>query len=95
MDHYSHVTVGYEPGVMIDGKWMIEDLIWGRAANPSEETFLDLTLPTEIRKLCKTQQDRDNPYISCFDVISHQATRYSEEWRYFLVGVLEDENWRT
>lgn len=89
-DHYHHLTVGYEPGVKISDKWMMEELHWEKAATPSDSALLKYTLPKEIQDLCTNKHDLHNLYFLTYTVNSHRATHYSDEWLYSLAGVMED-----
>ncbi|KAK3168955.1 hypothetical protein OEA41_005403 [Lepraria neglecta] len=79
-DHYHTFNVGSEPGVKIGGKYMMENLLFERANQPSHPQLADATLPPEIRKMCKDQKDADRLFQMSYQVNSHKKTHYDSNW---------------
>ena len=80
-DDYHTFSVGWEPGVEIEGKFMMEDLKFHAAV---DEVIQPLGFPEEIRKLVYTDQEKSKLVCATFTSNAHKATVYDPMWPAFL-----------
>ena len=84
-------AVGWEPGVKIGGKWMIEDLQMLEATNPPDPRQLEDTFPPAIRELlkeAKRSQTMLASKLTCATFASnvHKSSPMKMDWALALNG---------
>lgn len=84
-DHYNSFAVGWEPGVLIGHKWMMEGLHVERSAHPSHPGML-AAFPQSLRKLCKKDGDDERLYCMAFRSHSHKTSPMEVDWTKSLPG---------
>lgn len=85
-DHYNTFAVGWEPGVKIGGKWMMEEFGVEAATKPSVPQLLKFTYPPAIQALCKKPEDADKLFCMTFKSNVHKSSPMKEEWAQALKG---------
>ena len=85
-DHYNTFAVGWEPGVKIGGKWMMEDFGVEAATEPSDPRMVRFTYPPAIQALCKKPEDADKLFCMTFKSNVHKSSPMKEEWAQALKG---------
>lgn len=84
-------AVGWEPGVKIGGKWMMEDLQILEATNPPDPSELTVTFPPAINDLLKKTKGNQEILASslvCATFISnvHKSSPMKVDWALALNG---------
>ena len=84
-------AVGWEPGVEIGGKWMMEDLQMVQATNPPLQGLYDTTFPPTIRE--QLQSSKKNHEMSASRLVCakfrsnvHKSTLMNMDWVKALKG---------
>ena len=85
-DGYNTFAVGWEPGVQVGGKWMMEDLHVELAKSPSHEIMKAITYPPAVQTLCKKQKDEDRLYCMTFRSNVHKSSPMETGWATNLKG---------
>ena len=85
-DDYNTFAVGWEPGIMIGGKWMMDDFAAELATRPSNPAMLHYTFPPAIRALCKKPQDATQLWCISFFSNVHRSSEMEVDWAKNLKG---------